>query len=201
MGGSQLDPALGGPCRSLLSRFSYGATNSSGLSFWTFFNHNYVLHSRAISVGGCRVSLPDRQAASSPRDPVSWLGPLCIQRITRHRGLYQTYEAHWAPAQLSGPWFCSCWPEVPFFPCWSSRGSASVLIPPAIQWWRPGHLSRVFPRDILYEALGRGLPETLKPWWTPTFGVSVIIYDYMYVMMSEHHFDNDLRMYIVFIIA
>ena len=30
-------------------------------------------------------------------------------------------------------------------------------------WCWPGHLHTVFPRDILYETRGRGLPE---PWWT-----------------------------------
>ena len=34
---------------------------------------------------------------------------------TRHRGLCQTSEAHGAPTQISGPWFCPCWPEIPSF--------------------------------------------------------------------------------------
>ena len=37
-------------------------------------NHHYVLHGHAIWVSGCRVPLLDCQAASSPRDPASWLG-------------------------------------------------------------------------------------------------------------------------------
>ena len=36
---------------------------------------------------------------------------------TRHRGLCQNSEAHRAPAQILGPGFSPCWPEVPFLPC------------------------------------------------------------------------------------
>ena len=77
--------------------------------------------------------------------------------------LCQTSEALRSPAQISRPWFCPCWPEFPFLPCWSSRGSTSIVIHPAIQWWWPGHLHTGFPRDILYGYPGTGLPE---PWWT-----------------------------------
>ena len=36
---------------------------------------------------------------------------------TRHRVFCQTSEVHRFPAQISGPWFCPRWPEVPFPPC------------------------------------------------------------------------------------
>ena len=55
---------------------------------------------------------------------------------------------------------------VPFLLCWSSRGSASLAIPAAIQWWWTGHLhvgSSRSPGTSRYKTLGRGLP---KPWWT-----------------------------------
>ena len=50
----------------------------------------------------------------------------------------------------------------PFLPCWYSRGSASVVIPPAIQWWWPSHLHQCLPGDILYETPGRELPELCR---------------------------------------
>ena len=78
---------------------------------------------------------------------------------TRLRGLCWASEAHRAPAQISGPWFCSCWPEVPFLSCSFSIGSTYRAVPPVIHRWWPGHLHTGFPRDILYETPGRG-------WWT-----------------------------------
>ena len=80
---------------------------------------------------------------------------------THHRGLCQTSEAHRASAQRPGRCFCPCWPEVPFLQCWSSRGSASLAVPPAIRCWWPGHLYVCFPTDILYETLGKWFPEPL----------------------------------------
>ena len=83
--------------------------------------------------------------------------------VTRHRGLCQTSRAHWVTAQISGPWFCPCWTTVLFLSCCSSRGSASLAIPPVIKKWWLGHLHIGFPRDILDKTFGRGLTEL---WWT-----------------------------------
>ena len=78
-GRSRLDSAPGSPCRSLLSKFSHGGHGRDLLKDWVSelfsTSHRYVLHSHAIWVSGWGVTLPDHQAASSPRDPVSWLGP------------------------------------------------------------------------------------------------------------------------------
>ena len=79
MGGSQLDPVLCSQHWSLLSRFSWGSHGHDLLWDWDFelslTNHCYVLHGRAIWVSRCGVPLPDHHAASSPRDPASWLLP------------------------------------------------------------------------------------------------------------------------------
>ena len=92
---------------------------------------------------------------------------------TRHRDLGQTSEARRSPSQLSGHWFCPCWSEVPIFPCRSSRVSAFLEVPPAIQCWIPGHLHPGFPRDIRYETLGRTMTKSMglrqEPWSTTTF--------------------------------
>ena len=121
---------------------------------------------------------------------------------TRRRGLCQTSEACRALAQISGPWFCPCWPKVIFLPCWFSRGSASVVIPSAIQWWWPGHRHTGFPRDILCERASRivmsskGLKQ--DPWWTPSFTLNsslrlqpahtlLLFFSYMLCMSRTSH--------------
>ena len=61
MSGSQLDPVLGSPCRSLLSRFTQGGHGHELLWDWVsgIYStiHRPILHCRAIWVDGCRVPL------------------------------------------------------------------------------------------------------------------------------------------------
>ena len=52
----------------------------------------------------------------------------------------------------------------PFLPCWSSRGSAIIADPPAILWWRPGHLCTGFPGTHYTKRLKTDF-NVLDKWW------------------------------------
>ena len=75
--GRVLDPTLGSPSRSLLSRFFLDGDRHDLLWDWlsglSTANHLYVLHGHTIWVDGGGVPLPVRQAVSSAGDHVSWL--------------------------------------------------------------------------------------------------------------------------------
>ena len=73
---------LGSTFQWFLSRLSQGDNGHNLLRKWfsaekwlSWTNHRYVLHDRTIRLRGCRVPFPDRQAASSPGELASWLGP------------------------------------------------------------------------------------------------------------------------------
>ena len=129
-----------------------------GTSFWiSLVNHRYFLLGRAIWVSRCRVPLPHRQVASSA-DLVSWLAP-----CTRHKALCRISEAIEALAQIPGPCYIPCWPEVPFLPYQSSKGSVSLAVPPANHWDNQVICLQFCSTDSPYETLMRGFPE---PRWT-----------------------------------
>ena len=65
MGGSRLDSALGGPCRSLLSRCSKGG---HGHEFLEFLQPTISTFYMAVQ-SECGVPFPDRQAAYPPPPP------------------------------------------------------------------------------------------------------------------------------------
>ena len=59
-------------------------------------NHNYILHGHAIWVGGCGVPLLDCQAASSPKDPASWLGDDTAHAVNHSSVIaLQTMQVRW----------------------------------------------------------------------------------------------------------
>ena len=93
-------------CRSHLSRFSSGGHGHDELSFWTSANHRYVLHGRAIWVGGCGLPLPDRQSASSPGETMKY-NP--TRHITALQQVIRGFDPHCDVISDAKAWNTSRW--------------------------------------------------------------------------------------------
>ena len=84
---------------------------------------------------------------------------ICADAREKHgKGIFcRNFEDYWVKTQLWGPRFCPCCPEVPFLPCWSSRGAASLAAPPAIQRWGQSVVCiQVSPGASCLKLLGEG---------------------------------------------